>query len=330
MSLLAAFAASTIDRFVSWMSGAKRAAYSTSALRIIYAIALLSYFGTSFRDRHYLWGAGSTWVDPETSRRTWWPVFDILFPKDNRLVFDIGYVVFLVLIVLFLIGWRTKFITPLVGFYYLSLVTNSTVLSNGGDTLVRITFLFLILADLSQHWSVDARRRKIEEQAVGAKVPLVPTWISNPLHNAAVLLCGYQIMVVYVVSGLYKAQGTEWMEGTALYYAMTVEVFMVQPPLSQFVWQSTLVVGVGTFLSIWIQVLFPLLVLWRPTRIVALLFLLGMHFGIGVFLGLWPFSLPMMALDLLFVRDTTWESVIPWTSRVRAKFWRFGPRLLRT
>ena len=170
--------------------------------------------------------------------------------------------------------------------------------------------------DLSRHWSLDARRRKIEERAVDEALPRIPTWISNPLHNAAVLLCGYQIMVVYVVSGLYKAQGSEWMDGTALYYAMTVDVFMVHPHLSQFVWQSTLVVGVGTFLSVWVQVLFPLLVLWRPTRIIALLFLLGMHFGIGLFLGLWPFSLPMMALDLMFVRDSTWQSVIAWTARI--------------
>lgn len=330
MSLLAAFAASTIDRFVFWMSEAKRATYSTSALRIIYAIALLAYFGTSFRDRHYLWGAGSNWVDPETARRTWWPVFGILFPKDNQFIFDIGYAAFLALIVLFLIGWRTKFVTPLLGFYYLSLVTNSTVLSNGGDTLIRITFLFLIFADLSKHWSLDARRKKLEERARDEGIPLVPTWISNPLHNAAVILCGYQIMVVYVVSGLYKTQGTEWMEGTALYYSMTVDVFMVQPLLSELVWQSTLLVGVGTFLSIWIQVLFPLLVLWRPTRIIALLFLLGMHFGIGLFLGLWPFSLPMMALDLMFVRDSTWESAIKWTARVGARVRDFGRGLVGT
>ena len=125
MSALANFSTSTIDRFVAWMSGAKRASYSTSALRIIYAIALLSYFGASFRDRHYLWGVGSKWVDPETARRTWWPILDFLFPKDNRFVFAIGYVVFLTLMVVFLIGWRTKFVTPLLGFYYLSLVTNS-------------------------------------------------------------------------------------------------------------------------------------------------------------------------------------------------------------
>jgi hypothetical protein len=71
---------------------------------------------------------------------------------------------------------------------------------------------------------------------------------------------------------------------------------------------------VATFLSVWVQLLFPVLVLWRPTRIVALGFTILMHLGIGLFLGLWPFSLAMIALDLLFVRDRTWVAAGRWAT----------------
>lgn len=313
--------------FIAWMSDAKRAAYSSSVLRILYGLALLMYFGSSFKDRHYLWGVGSTWVDSQVDRQGWPTVFGLLFPKDNVASFDAQYLIFLALIVAFIVGWRTKFITPLLAFFYVSLVTNSTVLTNGGDTIIRITLVFLIFADLSQHWSLDALRKKKQLRKDPALAPRVPAWFSNPLHNAAIILCGYQIMVVYVASGIYKSLGVEWMNGTALYYSMILDVFNVQPLLSQLVWQSSIFVAVGTFLSIWVQLLFPILVLWRPTRAVALVFLLGMHFGIGLFLGLWPFSIPMMALDLLFVRDSSWQAAIKWLTNLGGNLKQFGKSL---
>lgn len=309
------------------MTQSKRAKYSTSIIRILYGLALLLYFVPSFKDRHYIWGIGSTWIDPQVKNQDWATVFNILFPKGNALVFDIHYGLFLFIIVLFTLGWRTRFITPFVGFFYLSLVSNSTVLADGGDNLVRITLFFFIFMDLSQHWSLDALRKKRQLQTHPGKQPWIPTWFSTPLHNAGVILCAYQIMVVYVTSGIYKSQGAEWLNGTALYYSMTVDVFNVQPLLSQLMWQSTLFVAVGTFLSIWVQLLFPLMVIWRPTRIFALLFLLGMHFSIGLFLGIWPFSLPMMALDLLFVRDSSWEAAIKWLTNLGKNIKQFGKSL---
>lgn len=314
-------------RFFAWMTESKRATYSSSALRVLYGLALLMYFGSSFKDRHYLWGAASTWVDSQVDRQGWPTAFGILFPKENVSVFDAQYTLFLGLIILFIAGWRTKFVTPVLALFYISLVTNSTVLSNGGDTIVRITFVFLIFADLSQRWSLDSLRKKRQLRSNPDRQPVVPTWFSNPLHNAAIILCGYQIMVVYVGSGIYKSMGAEWMNGTALYYSMILDVFNVQPLLSQLVWQSSMFVAIGTFLSIWVQLLFPLMVLWRPTRIVALIFLLGMHFGIGLFLGLWPFSIPMMALDLLFVRDSSWQAGIKWLTNLGKNIRHFGKTL---
>jgi hypothetical protein len=134
-------------------------------------------------------------------------------------------------------------------------------------------------------------------------------------HNAAVLLCGYQVILIYVNSGIYKFMGEEWLDGSALYYALNLDVFRVFPALSDLAWQVTPFVAVGSWISIWAQLLFPLLLLWRPTRYAALVVIMGMHLGIGFFLGLWPFSLAMIALDLVFVRDASWERAFAWVGR---------------
>jgi len=43
--------------------------------------------------------------------------------------------------------------------------------------------------------------------------------------------------------------------------------------------------------------------------------IMGMHLGIGFFLGLWPFSLAMIAVDLVFIRDASWERAFAWVRR---------------
>ena len=96
------------------------------------------------------------------------------------------------------------------------------------------------------------------------------------------------------------------------YYSLNLDAFQVVPLLSELAWQITPAVLVATWVSIYFQLLFPVLLLWKYTRYLSLVLLLGMHIGIGFFLGLWSFSLAMIALDMLFVRDSSWEKAGNW------------------
>lgn len=319
-TLAALHPAALFTRLSGWLTTAQHATRSLSALRIIYGTSILAFLGTNLADRQYLWGVASGWVEPEASRAGHFFLFRALFSKDNAFLFDVSYGILAMLALLFLVGWQTRLVTPFLLLFWMGLASNSAVLTNGGDTVMRIALFFLIFANLSQHWSVDAWLRS---RGIGFVVKLPrrltpPSWATNALHNAAIIACGYQIMLVYVNSGIYKLQGEEWRDGTGFYYSLVLDVFRPFPGLSDLAWQVTLFVFVATFLSIWVQLLFPVLVLWRPTRIVGLVFLLGMHFGIGLFLGLWPFSLAMIGLDLLFVRDRSWERALRWVREVFA------------
>lgn len=304
-------------RLVGWVTDAERATYSMSALRILFGIAILWFLITSAADRRYLWGAGSTWVDPAVARRGYSEIFRAVFPKGDPRMFDLSYGILISLTILFIVGLATRIVTPVLLLYWVALSTNSIFLTNGGDVVIRLALLFCVFASLSRHWSIDAwwcRRRGVASIYPRFLTRGIPGWVRAAAHNTAVLLCGYQVLLIYVNSGIFKLMGEEWIEGSALYYAFNLDVFRVFPDLSDLAWQITPFILVGSWISIWAQLLFPVLLLWKPTRYVALIVIMGMHLGIGLFLGLWPFSIAMIALDLVFVRDKSWQRAFEWAA----------------
>ncbi|WP_019179928.1 HTTM domain-containing protein [Microbacterium yannicii] len=306
------------QRFAAWLTGAQRATVSFSILRILYGIAMLIVLIPSLPDRHYLWGAGSWWVEPEAKRRGWWEPLRLLFSKDSLFWFDVAYAVLLVLVLLFLVGFKTRWVTPVLLVFWVGLSTNSTLLTNGGDTLMRIVLLFVVFANLSEHFSVDAwlRRRSAKRGREPRALPRwLPRWLVNWAHNTVLILCCYQIFLVYLVSSVLKLAGEEWLEGSAIYYALSIDQFRVFPVLSDLVWQFTPAIVLGSWLALWVQLLLPVMAIWRPTRYIAVALITGMHLGIAILLSLWPFSLAMIALDLLLVRDTSWRRAAGWVQR---------------
>jgi hypothetical protein len=297
-------------RLTTWFVGTRHATIGFSLFRILFGASMLIVLLPSFADRHYLWGEGSWWVEPEARRRGWWEPLRLLFPKDSVFWFDVAYAALIALVVVFILGWMTRWVTPVLLVVWVGLSTNTTLLTNGGDTLMRIALLFAVFASLSEHFSVDAwlRTRRARRGVTRRRRPAwLPTWISTWTHNTALVLCCYQILLVYLVSSILKLSGTEWLDGTALYYALALDEFRVLPGLSDILGESALLVMVGTWMALTVQLLFPVALLWRPSRYVAVVLITFTHLGIAVLLGLWPFSLAMIALDLLLIRDSSWR-----------------------
>ena len=332
-----------VERWLVWVTAKQHNTRSFSSLRIIYGIGLLIFLVPNIPDRSLIWGPASFWVNPEAKRRGYF-TFDLLISKSDPLLFDIGFFALLALVLLFLVGFQTRIVTVLMLVMLVSIQSNNGYVLNGGDTLYRITLLFLVFANLGQHWSVDAwiRRRRLERRAGRASFSVVPEYVRNAAHNASLVLCCFQIIVVYFVSGIWKLKGEDWVSGEALFYALRIDAFMAYPAINELLWQSSLFIYIATFIALWTQTLFPLAVMWRPTRIFVLVALVFMHLGIAVLLGLWPFSLAMIALDMLFIRDSSWvavgravHSTRLWqatealSARVSDKLFRRKPRAMR-
>jgi hypothetical protein len=135
---------------------------------------------------------------------------------------------------------------------------------------------------------------------------MIPPWASNTMHNLAVILMIHQIVMVYVGSALWKAQSGEWRGGTAVYYPLQTEAYSPWNDILQPIYANTLFIGGATYTALLVQLFFPVLLIYRPTRLVALVIITGMHLGIGFLMGIMYFSLAMIAVDMMLVSDKSW------------------------
>ncbi|RYJ02993.1 MAG: hypothetical protein EON52_18545, partial [Actinomycetales bacterium] len=174
---------------------------------------------------------------------------------------------------------------------------------SGGDAILRMVLLYACFTDMSRHLSVDAvlRARRGEVRA------WFPSWLTSALHNVGVILIVHQVITVYVGSAFWKVQSPLWRDGTATYYPLETQAYSPWVDLIHPLTSSAPIIHVATWSAIYIQLLFPVALLYRPTRALALVLVTGMHLGIGILMGIMYFSLVMIAVDMMLISDSTWQ-----------------------
>lgn len=290
----------------SWLLDEKKSLYGLAVTRILLGLTGVGLLLTNFSTRLYTFGAGSAWngegVRPVSDFPRIW-----LFSWFHRVAYDdvlftALYLVLLALAVMFTLGWRFKVVLPIYFVLWVSFIEMNDAVGDQGDNMYRIVLLLLLFADPAARWSLDARRRARRDFPT-----ILPREISNLLHNLALVALTAQVIFVYVSGGLYKAGGEPWSGGYAVYNPLMTERFGTWPVLSDIVTAWGPAVTVISWGSIILQIAFPLMLLTRPTRILALLGIMSFHVGIGVLMGLPWFSLAMIGIDFIFIRDRTWR-----------------------
>ena len=218
-----------------------------------------------------------------------------------------GWVAFGLMVVAFVamtVGYRSD-LAVLAGFIGLvaQLHWNRLPLSSAHQVMLNLMFC-LVWAETGRVWSVDAMRRSPAAQAELAKEGVAP-W---PLW-----LMRFQLAVVYGSSGLWKFANTPWRDGSAVYWALNLNIFhrfpwpmpaAVEPLLSLLTW------GTVAF-----ELAFPVLVCFRQTRNLTLLAGIGLHLGLGLTMELGPFSLVMVAAYVAFLDPTRTPAMMEaWSS----------------
>lgn len=273
-----------------------------SVLRIVAGFALVYQYLVLYSQRHYLYGPDATFpfevfVEDVSNAGS----FSLYAVSRSALYFEVLYHLSCVCVVLWWLGVRTSYLTPIVWVLVWSLHERNPYLLDGGHNLIQIVLLYACLVDVSSRWSVDAwlaRRRGAARDPVG---------VSAIVHNAGVLACAIQLSLVYGVAGLYKVQGETWQNGTALYYSLRGGEF-VWPGMSELVYEQGWLLTLLAYATVAFQLSFPfLLFLGRRTRLLIVVVGIGFHLGIMAFMSLFTFAAFMLAVDLMFVTDEEYE-----------------------
>jgi len=128
-----------------------------------------------------------------------------------------------------------------------------------------------------------------------------------------------QICLVYAVTAWEKLKGRQWVDGTALYYALAAPHFQRIPVISDALVQHGLgrmFLALGTWLTLAWELLFLPLVLFRRTRTMALVVGICVHAGIFLLMTVGSFSPASLWAYLALVDDRALgQRVRSWLSR---------------
>ena len=197
--------------------------------------------------------------------------------------------------VAFAVGWKTRFMGPLLWICLASYVHRNIFVMDGSFVLLLQIMIVFMWVDSSAVWSLDARHRKGEP-------PRIDSWVGFCLR--------FQLCVIYFASGFYKMMGADWVKGDAIPYVLAnplwrrydfdalLQIDFVLVPL-HFI----------TMIVIYWELFFPLLVLHRYTRWAALLFGLFLHGSQWLTINTAFFSPILVTLYLFFLKKPTQEKL---------------------
>ncbi|SMB97784.1 HTTM domain protein [Hymenobacter roseosalivarius DSM 11622] len=214
-----------------------------------------------------------------------------------------------------LLGYKTRLATVVSWLLLVSLQNRNPIIGQGGDDLLRMLLFWGIFLPWGRMYSTDAGRTE-------------PKPAAYSYFSAATVAYVVQLALVYWCTALLK-NAPEWTtEGTAIYYALSLDQVLM--PGGRILYQFPEVMRFLTFATYYTELLLPF-VLFIPVgvpfwRMLFVVVMYGFHLGISLTLFVGLFFLINMA-SVLGLLPTP---VMDWIDRqVRTRTQRLQPHLTR-
>ncbi|MGW5087553.1 HTTM domain-containing protein [Streptomyces coelicoflavus] len=163
----------SVSRSIARVTGAALGPYQTAVVRVGFSATWLLFLLRELPHRNELYGPDSPWGhDLAQQLIADNGAFTALMWSDGRTWFEVVYALAVLSSVLLLLGWRTRTMSVLFMVGVLSLQNRSVFMGDGGDNVVHLMSIYLVLTRCGQVWSLDARRarRAAAARARGVRV----------------------------------------------------------------------------------------------------------------------------------------------------------------
>ena len=193
-------------------------------------------------------------------------------------------------VLLFAAGVQTRVTSILAALIAISYSNRSIGADFGLDQILTFLCLYCAIGNSGGAYSID--RMLAFGKSVPAPWPSVTT-------NIAIRLIQVHLCVVYFFAAIGKLQGTTWWSGEAVWLAMASYEYQ-QIDMTWLAHYLPLVSAM-TLLSLFWELLYPVLVWPRLTRPIMLVSAVFVHLGIGLCMGMIEFGLVMLVANMAFL-----------------------------
>lgn len=291
-----------------------RCLIGASLLRVLAGCVILYQYVINYAQRHYLFGPDGVFGFSDfLAQQSSSGQFSLYHLSAAPIWFELIYHLSIVVAMAWVLGFRTRWLSPLNYLLWMSMHNRFPQLWDGGDNLMAIVLIYAMFAEVGAHLSLDAARRLAQGK------PNAPSGAWAIVHNAALLAIAFQVCLVYGVAGLAKVRGEVWQNGTALYYALRSPDYTL-PGVSRLIYENGVLLTLLAYATVAFQVAFPFLVFaHRHSRTLAVLIGISFHLAIGSVMGLVTFALFLIAADLALIGDNEYRALGAALGRLRSR-----------
>src|SRR5262245_28726020 len=202
------------------------------------------------------------------------------------------HVAALVVFAFLTIGLWSRAMSILAFLATISYINRASHAQFGLDDTNAMLAMYLMVGPAGAAYSIDRWLKRRRSSAAVTSQPSIGA-------NIAIRLMQLHMCVIYFFSGIGKLRGDAWWNGGALQMAVLNQEY--QSLDVTWLVHYPLVVCLLTHITVLWEASYCVLVWPRLTRPFVLAIAVGVHLGIGAFLGMWTFGLAMIIGNMAFV-----------------------------
>jgi Vitamin K-dependent gamma-carboxylase len=193
------------------------------------------------------------------------------------------------------IGFLTRLNSVIVFLCLASIQQRNLFITHGGDTFLRVAGFFLMLAPAGAALSMDRliKVRRGKEGEVSARSP----WAQRMIQ--------FELALLYFAAFCSKAQGSPWIDGTALYYVYHLDEIHRFPLPGWFL--SPAILRLGSWFALALEFALGVLIWVRELRYYLLAAGLVFHLFLEYSLNLPLFEWDVLSAYILFIEPSDLE-----------------------
>jgi hypothetical protein len=180
------------------------------------------------------------------------------------------FIIAAIFAIMLMFGWKTRFATIVSWFLLLSLQARNPMILQGGDDLFRMMLFWGMFLPWGERYSIDSINKGIAN-------------IDHKYCGMAGVAYMMQVGFVYFFSALLKTSAEWHEEGTALYYALSLDQMVL--PIGKLIYPYPELLK-GLTISVWYLEVFVMFLFFIPVyttffRTIAVLSIIALHLGIA-------------------------------------------------